>query len=357
MSAPASTTDAARIDYLNIGLMIAACAAAFLAPFQLFLIAYAVLGPLHYLTEISWIHDRGYFIARKDEKSGRHRLRLWLGLVGIALAAMLIGLVAEKVLHRSWPPVYEIGLLYLVLVAAALLAFGIDRTIATIALVAAVLVIALFSASPLYGLVALLLITIVHVLVFTAGFILFGALKTKSPSGVASLGVFVLCVAAVFVPLPAAMSASPFVEQTYAPFQDLNTQLMHMFGFNPAAAIDDIYASSGGRAVMRLIAFAYTYHYLNWFSKTSVIGWHQVSRVRAGVILLLWLGAIAAYAWNYALGFIILYALSVLHVMLELPLNHRTFAGIGEALYGLMPRRAVVATAHAKPSRSNRRKR
>jgi hypothetical protein len=36
---------------------------------------------------------------------------------------------------------------------------------------------------------------------------------------------------------------------------------------------------------MRLIAFAYQYHYLNWFSKTSIIKWHEVTRARAATIL------------------------------------------------------------------------
>jgi hypothetical protein len=34
-------------------------------PFEVFLFAYAVLGPLHYLTEISWLHDRQYFSKGK----------------------------------------------------------------------------------------------------------------------------------------------------------------------------------------------------------------------------------------------------------------------------------------------------
>ena len=34
-------------------------------PFETFLFAYAFLGPLHYLTEISWLHDRQYFSKGK----------------------------------------------------------------------------------------------------------------------------------------------------------------------------------------------------------------------------------------------------------------------------------------------------
>ena len=45
--------------------MIFSTVIAFIIPFELFLFAYAVLGPLHYLTEISWLHDRGYFTKNK----------------------------------------------------------------------------------------------------------------------------------------------------------------------------------------------------------------------------------------------------------------------------------------------------
>src|SRR5436189_3490026 len=75
-----------QINYLNIGLMTGACLLAFLFPFELFLVSYAVLGPLHYLTEISWLHDRQYFAPRRID---------WLPLV---LCAVLITLGNESVL-------------------------------------------------------------------------------------------------------------------------------------------------------------------------------------------------------------------------------------------------------------------
>ena len=36
-----------QVNHLNIGLMVASMAAAFTLPFEVFLISYAVLGPLH----------------------------------------------------------------------------------------------------------------------------------------------------------------------------------------------------------------------------------------------------------------------------------------------------------------------
>ena len=56
-----------KIDYVNIGLLILSCILAFLMPFELFLFAYGVLGPLHYLTEISWLHDKNYYSTDKRD--------------------------------------------------------------------------------------------------------------------------------------------------------------------------------------------------------------------------------------------------------------------------------------------------
>lgn len=333
-------TAADRINWLNIGLMVASCVAAFVLPFELFLFAYAVLGPLHYLTEISWIHDRRYFLREDD----RWRpVAIWLGLVAITLVAMIVGLVREHLLHAPATPVWEIGLFYIVFVAAALFAFGGNRIAVAGAIVLTGIGAWLFSASPYYGLIAFLIITIVHVFVFTGAFVLFGALKARSLSGGLSLLVFVACALSFFVLAPDwAAGTGDFIRTSYQPFELLNGELIHVFGLGQGSALTDIYASSAGLTVMRLIAFAYTYHYLNWFTKTSVIGWHRIPKARAAAILALWIAAVAVYAYSYVLGFVVLYALSVLHVMLELPLNHQSFAGIGRELARMLTPRPAA---------------
>ena len=350
------TTAEDRINYLNIALMIVSCIAAYLVPFPLFLLAYAVLGPAHYLTEISWIHDRRFFLAGEPSPRTRRLTIAWLALVGVALAVMGYGVVAEELLHRAVSPVWEIGLFYLVFVAAALLAFRSKPAVAVGAIVLTGVGAALFSGSPWYGLIAFLIITIVHVLLFTGAFILFGALRSRSLSGLWSLLVFTVCTLSFFLLRPDHGAVGDLVRQSYAPFELLNGQLIGLFGLGSGSALSAIYESDAGAVVMRLIAFAYTYHYLNWFTKTSVIRWHEISKMRAGVIVALWIGAVALYAENYLLGFVVLYSLSVLHVMLELPLNHRTFAGIGGELARLM-NPPVRVPAHTPPRKAQRRKR
>src|SRR6187402_1220555 len=75
--------NAQKIDIANIALMIVSCVAAFLLPFELFLFSYAVLGPLHYLTEISWLHRRDYFTTH------RHDYLIFIPM-GIALTLMFV---------------------------------------------------------------------------------------------------------------------------------------------------------------------------------------------------------------------------------------------------------------------------
>jgi hypothetical protein len=331
-----------RVNYANIGLMLGSCLAAFVFPFELFLFSYAVLGPLHYLTEISWLHDRSYFVKTAPAQYDHPERRYWLVLVLVTLAVMLYGLTAEKlvtIVRLPASPAFEIGLFYAVFVSASVLVFVKNRRLAAALLALTGVSVVLFSSSPYFGLVALFLVTIVHVLVFTAAFVLFGALKGRSWSGLASLIVLVACAVSFFVYVPAGLGATvgDYVRHSYGSFQALNVQLIKLFQLGTGTSLGEIYDSTQGLMVMRLIAFAYTYHYLNWFSKTSVIKWHEIPKRRAAVIAGGWLSSLAIYAYNYETGMIALYFLSVLHVMLEFPLNHQTFAGIAKELYALRP--------------------
>src|ERR1700694_5930424 len=66
--------------------MLAALAITYLVPFELLLLAYVVLGPAHYFTEISWLHDRSYFLP--------HR--------GIAVVLAVLAIVAALIDNASW---------------------------------------------------------------------------------------------------------------------------------------------------------------------------------------------------------------------------------------------------------------
>ena len=81
------------------------------------------------------------------------------------------------------------------------------------------------------------------------------------------------------------------------------------------------------------IAFAYLYHYLNWFSKTTVIGWHKgLTKKRSLIILMIWLTCIALFAWNYRIGILSVTFLSTLHIFVEFPLNMVSIRSIAQVI-------------------------
>lgn len=333
-----------QLNYLNVGLILLSCVAAFLWPFELFLLAYAVLGPLHYLTEISWLHDKNYFTHTARAK------RSWLLLVGATMLVVLYGILVTATQASAASPAWEIALFYLVFMTAIAAALKLRRNFQILLLLTTLILLATLSSWRYYAVIAFFLITIIHVFVFTSAFILHGALKSRSLSALVTLCVFFACAVSFFVFVPEAGShtISEYVRSSYGSFNALNAELIKMLGLGQGRTASEIYESGTGLSVMRFIAFAYTYHYLNWFSKTSVIKWHEAARGRVALIAAVWIGALLLYARNYETGMTVLYSLSILHVMLEFPLNHQTFLGITKEARSLMrPQPSSVAHALA----------
>ncbi len=295
------------LDVINIALIALAAALAYWAPFATFLLAYAVLGPLHYLTEISWLHERRYFSSR---------LGVLLPL-GLALCTFFVG--GEL---RTFFMVCAFGCAYAITcksLSSRLAAFSIVP-------VAAFLLMHISLAQTLF---LVLLPTLIHVSVFTLVFMLVGAKRSKKVSAAAApLCYGVAAVALGLITVGGNYTVSSFVSEAYVAFEGLNLEVMNLVGIRNPDRHAAIYASSAGLAVMRIIAFAYTYHYFNWFSKTRVIGWHEVSGRRIFAILVLWLGSVAFYLYDYVTGTYMLLLLSFGHVILEFPLNHLTFKSL-----------------------------
>ena len=323
------------VDHLNTGLMLVALGAAFALPFELFLFAYAVLGPLHYLTEISWLSERSFFTR------GRRDWMVIVGLLVLAVAGQpqVMGSFAVEALtpfgYRLIFAAFALALVFVVVGP------GIERWFAGAFVMVPLLLVGDVGARGFF-LFSLLVTTVVHVCVFTGAFILQGALKARRGSTYLSFGMFLACcVAALAVPADALPRVSDYVAESYGPFAATNAELARMLGMGSGTAAGpwapfrdyaDLLTSAGGVAVMRFLAFAYTYHYLNWFSKTSIIGWHRVDRRKLAATLVVWGGSLALYAVDYGLGARWLLTLSLAHVLLEFPLNHRSFGGIASEL-------------------------
>ena len=89
--------------------------------------------------------------------------------------------------------------------------------------------------------------------------------------------------------------------------------------------------------VLGSAAFAYTYHYLNWFSKTELLQWHRIARVRLYPMIVLYVAALGLYAYDYWLGFLVLQFLAFVHVVAEFPLELKVIQGVLTAWPGARP--------------------
>jgi hypothetical protein len=269
----------------------------------------------------------------------------------LAAVSVTAALVSARVVGARLDAKWEITLVYLVLVTALVMTLAGRRSIQVLLLAGATVLLALLSLSRYYTVVAFLIVTIGHVLVFTGAFVLYGALKGRSVSGVISLLVFLTCAASFFFLIPPGQQPGDYVRQSYWSFGALNVELIRLFRLGLGTP-DEVFDSQGGLVVMRLIAFAYTYHYLNWFSKTSIIRWHRVPPRRRVFMGTVWLAALAIYARNFAIGIAALHFLSLLHVLLEFPLDYVTFAGIGRELAALALPASQPADARVPASSS-----
>lgn len=319
---------------LNAAFMALSALVAWTWPFELFLFAYAVLGPLHYLTEISWLQDHQWFGSSKHD---------WVvptlaaagGCVAYGLSGRERGLAAASIaafgvtVNASWAQ-----LMTIIAVAAGFGAAFAPSARRKTAYGAGLLTIGVVSVQSEAGrlLVSVFLVTLVHVLIFTSCFMLYGALKTRSAAGYASWALHLALPAAMLAmswSSPVGMAVSRESIQRSAPVHHLLFAVCRVFG----VAEDQQHAT----AAMRVVAYAYTYHYLNWFLKAETIRWHRVPPRRLAAILSLWLLAVALYAvdWNMAFGALLV--LSIAHVYLEFPLNWRTMTGLATELNARLP--------------------
>jgi hypothetical protein len=294
-----------RINYYNLLAMLVSACLAVLIPFELVLLSYAILGPAHYLTEISWLKERQFFTPKKYD---------YLWLIPVIIITLLLKLPFANLLY------YTFGLSFILLVVKGRL----KQLLAFALLVAAGYF--LLTNNLLRTIFGLYIPTLIHVYLFTGAFLLYGALKSRQLSGYVALLVFVACPVLLTI-LFTSYNTQPtaWAINSYGYFANLNTTTLRNQHIN-------IYTNAASIALTRIIAFAYTYHYINWFSKTRVINWHRIPIKRAIIIGVIWVASVAFYFYNYRLGIKWLFLLSLAHVILEFPLNHHSFIGIRREL-------------------------
>ncbi len=186
-------------------------------------------------------------------------------------------------------------------------------------------------------LVGLFIPTLIHIYVFTLLFMIFGTLNHTTTPGVLAIVLLILCPFIIFN-LPIDTAAYTLSESTKANFSNsnldgLNVQIADFFGQLENGHFNLI--SPLGIKIQIFLAFCYTYHYLNWFSKTSIIGWNKaISKPGFYVILIFWLASAGLYCYDYKTGLMALFFLSFLHVILEFPLNIVSIRGIYRKIAG-----------------------
>lgn len=316
-------TKANKIEVLNIILILISLLLSIMIPFELFLFSYAVLGPLHYLTEINWLHQKNYFIQ------DRKYISILMVITVVITFLMLFKYLKLEAFFSSYLNSYFVLLFGVLIVSSLIFSIGLvffkeSKKIFAAFIFAFTFGLLFLKTSPFYFfIISIFLPTIIHVYFFTLLFIIVGTLKNRSVYGVITIVLFVL--------IPLFISYNPFLSvfHTSESMKDmfletgfkniivslnqiLNNISISYFDFNSVLVIK----------IQTFIAFSYTYHYLNWFSKTSIIGWCSgISKPYLVSILILWLTSVILYVYSYRIGVIVLYFLSMLHVIVEFPLN------------------------------------
>lgn len=312
-----------RIEGLNILLIFISLFFSIVLPFELFLFSYAVLGPLHYLTEINWLHQKKYFV--------KERKYIWI-LLSFTLAITFVSLfryLKSDIFFSDYLKHYSKLIINFLIVSCFLFSVGLvlfkDAKKIFWSLIFAFIFGMLFLKFIPFSfvIIGVFLPTLVHVYLFTILFMAFGTLKTRSFYGV--IAIIVLGLVPLFIyfnpflftkeiseSVKNAFLATRFKNVILSVNQILNDISISDFNFNSILIIK----------IQIFIAFAYTYHYLNWFSKTSIIGWNKnISKTYVALILILWLASVSLYAYSYRIGVSALFFLSMFHVIVEFPLN------------------------------------
>ena len=185
-----------------------------------------------------------------------------------------------------------------------------------------------------FGLVWVLLPTVIHVSVFTLVYMTVGASDRGASRNWVHRDLSVGDRFILVLP-PSATTVIPLladIGNRY--FGDIAPALGTVLGI-PHLTFD--------ARITGLLSFVYTYHYLNWFIKADVIRWAAVPKRRLAAIAVLSLAATGLYLYNYVYGFFVLFLLSLMHVLLEFPLNSISIRQLGAAIGGglLRPARTL----------------
>ena len=292
-------------DGAHFALMLAALTLTYLVPFELLLLAYVILGPAHYATEISWLHDRKYFLPQR----------------GIAIGLASLAVVATLIENASWFG-FVMWAAFVISALLATAATAMQSVVLTLAAIAATA--ALLANGASIAVLGILLPTLIHVSLFTLVFMTLGACRSGAKVQWLLVAVYLAAVSAILLMPPTAASRIPeFAKAGHDYFANVAPALGRLLRI-PHLQLDTRLTS--------LLAFVYTYHYLNWFIKAEVIHWNDISRKRLALVIAASAASTGLYFYDYAFGFTVLLAFSLAHIVLEFPLNALALRQLGAAV-------------------------
>lgn len=315
------------IDWLNVLLVLFCGVLAYFFPLKVFILSFAILGPLHYLTEINWLSSNNYF-TRFPKKIG----------FSIAIVASLIVVLPR--LYFQFTDVASTDAISTFLLAVNRYSNGAIFTCLLLAIGAQfvkksrdwiiVIVLAFIGSYFLNAyetytiLIGVLIPTVVHVYLFTLLFMLYGARKNKSKPGFLSI-ILAVIVPIVFVIIPIDSSTYLFSDFFKSTLIDNNLHRAPVL-FSKFIGLSDgtsfYFYEQLELRLMMFISFIYLYHYLNWFSKTTTIFWHKALTIKRSFFIgAFWAMLLCLFFYDFKVGFLVALFFSFLHVILEFPLN------------------------------------
>lgn len=314
------------IDILNLGLVVLSFWLAREFPYGLFLFAYAILGPIHYLTEVNWIKEKGYFFRNSLWPIVAIVCSVFLAMpFWLSYAITFFEVESEKLLQIA-AVITQYSFTFLLIPLFYVLRTKKDENHKYLLLLVILVAGAayFFSDSMIPVLIGTLIPTLIHVYFFTLIFMLYGARKPDNYLPYVPIIGLIVCSICIFIlPISADLySINDTVKSEFISngFYMLNTKLRNWIGVSDGKSF--YFYEEFELRMQMFLSFAYTYHYFNWFIKTSVIGWHKKIDIRSIVVIgLIWITSLSLFAFDYALGVAFTVFLSYIHVVLEFPLN------------------------------------
>src|SRR5262249_2058426 len=280
-------------DLAHLALMLLALGLAYVVPFELLLLSYVVLGPAHYATEISWLHDRNFFLPQRS----------------IAAGLATLAVIAAFIENAAWFGVAMWGAFVICTATQSVVLLMAPLAVPLRAALAPPLAMA-FNGTAI-AVLGILLPTLVHVSLFPLVFMTLGAWRSGARAQWLLVGVYLAAIGLILIVPPTAATLIPsFAKAGQDYFANVAPALGRLFGVGNLE-LDTRLTS--------LLAFVYTYHYLNWFIKAEVIRWTAMTGRRLAIVSAASGVSTALYFYDYALGFTVLLAFSLAHIVLEFP--------------------------------------